>query len=147
VRDATNDPIHPARGADVTMRVRVVSDAGTPTSVVLTYCRVQNYACAAPVNMTPAPGGEYSAIVPWRDTFFRSVRDVGYSFIIRFADGSSEHSPIANWPATPSDLPKVDATYYFYSLPEEAHRTPTPWWIAAAAIVCASLVRARRRDA
>lgn len=146
VRDAWHEPAAPARGHDVVVHVRLAPEAA-PSAVSLIYCRVQDYACALPVVMTAVGDAGYTATIPWRDAFFRGVRDVGYSFIVRFADGSTEHSPTANWPTTPAALAQVDATYYFYSLPEESRLVPDAGWVALAAFACASLVRVRGRDA
>lgn len=117
VQAVAHEPAAPARGTDVHVSLKLVPGA-SPRNVTLTYCRVENYACALPVAMNATSAQTHEADIPWREGFFRGVESVGYAFILRFADGASEHSPIANWPFTPEKLPSgIDATYYFYSLP------------------------------
>lgn len=120
------------------MRLRLVENA-TPQTVTLTYCRVQNYACAAPVTMDLEASGEHTGTIPWRDAFFRGVTHVGYAFLIRFAEAEPEHSPLVNWPTTPPGLPVTDARYYFYELPpEETRSVPLPALGLVAALAAAS---------
>lgn len=112
------EPQHPARGEAVHAQATLVSADGVQ-DVLLRVCRVQNYACRAPVAMTAGPDATYKADVPWDRRFYEGVTTQGFAVVLRYANGSTEESPVRDWPG-PAGLPEGAGIYYFLTLPPAA---------------------------
>ncbi len=144
-------PREPARGEDVDVEVQLRPNASV-ANVILRVCRVQAYACRAPIAMADANGSEgqtlYRATNDWSAAFFDHVTQVGVAVILQTDESGSppEESPLENWPETPADLPDGAGRYYFYDLPAQAHDAPSAAVGAlAAALALAALAWQRRR--
>lgn len=106
--------------------------------VALRICRVENYACRAPIEMTRHEDTDrfprYSATIPWDGRFYAGVTEVGIAVILRLANGTTEESPATPWPG-PVELPAGAGVYYFYDLPPPPPNLPAPTSILALAIL------------
>lgn len=137
-------PAEPKRGEAVSVYAILKSAAGVD-HVVVTSCRVQNYACRLPLTMQAVPktNGTFYASFPWDPQFFRGVTDVGFSLVLRYSNGTEEKSPVADFPARPSALPAEAGAYYFLHFPPEPAKSPSFGWMAPA--LCAAWAAGRKR--
>lgn len=151
VAGASHEPTAPNRGEDVRITLFIRHNA-TTDHVRLTYCRVQNYACARPLNMSVLRHGTWIATIPWNQPdeyrfadFWKGVTDVGYNFTLFHPDGRQETSPTVHYPSDPGGL-APDSHYYFYKLPPDP-KGKAPALDAAMLLVAilAAVCVARRR--
>jgi hypothetical protein len=130
IEDVVINPPKPQRGEDLTVFVRVYSNASID-HIVVTECRVENYACRAPVRMQDLKGGLYKAVVPWDNAFYRHVTLVGFALVL-------------DYPARPASLPAEAAAYYYLPIPPEPESSPVEAWVVAAGFLLAVACMRRR---
>jgi hypothetical protein len=137
-------PREPQRG-DAVQAVLTVRGGTDPQAVLLTVCRVQQYACRTPFEMERVGGShlfvQYKTLIPWDAKFYRGVEQVGFNVILRWPNGTEEKSPVASWPE-PAALPEGAGDYYFHHLPPESRDAPG---VGLAAILVAAAVTVLRR--
>lgn len=130
VIDFSWTPELPGRGQAVETRA-MLRDAGDIDHVLLRVCRVENYACRAPFEMKATDPGvpepTYVATIPWEPAFYRGVREVGLAVILILKNGTTEESPLEDWPG-PVALPEGGGEYYYYGLPAEASSSAAGTW-------------------
>jgi hypothetical protein len=112
------------RGYDVI--VRVALKPGTEMSnLSLTYCRIQEFACAPSVPVTGTPETDYAAVLKWNASFILpTVRQVGLNVTLLTRQGEVERSPTAPWPERPQDVPSGTSNFYFVAV-ESSGATPS----------------------
>lgn len=125
VASVSHEPSAPEVGEDVTVTVRLTTDA---ESVFLTHCRVEpTYACSPKSSaMARSEDGAWTGQIPWQDHFFRGTAWVGYNLRILFANGTEVHVPDKSVPEDPPGLPDGAGAYYFYSIQDAQAASPGP---------------------
>jgi hypothetical protein len=146
VADFFWEPRSPERGQDMRATL-TLKDPPELDAVILRVCRVQGYACRAPIELKALSPDDarpqYTADLPWDGRFYRHVTEVGIAVVLDFPNGTTEESPAAPWPG-PVDLPEGAGTYYFFDLPPEPAGASGPsLWLVA--LVVLALAAGRKR--
>lgn len=143
------NPDDPLRGQPVSVGAALYPSIQA-TTVVLTYCRATEYACAPAIELVQSQGGWVGEIpaTTQSEKFLQRTTWVGLNLTIKHQNGTIERSPLADWPARPLELPQEAGYYYWYQLPPpETSKadTPGPALAAVLGLLALATFGARRR--